>query len=120
MQPAGKPTREESIRQYFAALFRTWGRPNWWPAESEFEVIVGAFLTQNTAWTNVELALQQLRNAGILSMEGIRQIPVSELEQLIRSAGFFRQKASRLKTFVAYVDAKYGGSLARLFLQDTH
>ena len=78
-------------------------------------MIVGAFLTQNTAWTNVELAMAKLRAARVLSMEGVRRVPLGELEQLIRSAGYFRQKAQRLKTFVAYVDEKHEGSLEHMF-----
>ena len=107
--------REQRIREMFLALYRAWGHQGWWPAESRFEMIVGAYLTQNTAWTNVERAMEQLRQARVLSLDGIRRIPLAELEQLIRSAGYFRQKAQRLKNFVAYLDEKYGGSLDRLF-----
>ncbi len=110
---------EARIREFFTTLYRTWGRQHWWPAESRFEVIIGAFLTQNTAWTNVERALIQLRQAGVLSLEGIRQTPLSELEQLIRSAGYFRQKALRLKIFVCHLDEKYGGSLDLMFSRPT-
>jgi endonuclease-3 related protein len=111
--------KEAQIRDFYLTLFRTCGPQHWWPAESRFEVIVGAFLTQNTAWTNVELALAKLRAANVLSMDGIRWIPLPDLEQLIRSAGYFRQKAQRLKTFVAYVDEKYDGSLEHLFVRPT-
>ena len=108
-----------SLRRYFRALFRRWGPQHWWPAETPFEVIVGAYLTQNTAWTNVELALAELRRAGILSLDGIRRTPLPELEKLVRSAGYFRQKAQRLKTFVEFVDKNYGGSLERMFAEPT-
>jgi endonuclease III related protein len=111
--------KEAEIRALFTTLFRAWGRQHWWPAESRFEVIVGAFLTQNTAWTNVELAMAKLRAAGVLCLEGIRQVPLAELEQLIRSAGYFRQKAQRLKRFVAFLDEKYEGSLERLLGRPT-
>ncbi|MGH9521910.1 MAG: endonuclease III domain-containing protein [Terriglobales bacterium] len=107
------------LRRFYRALFRRWGPQHWWPAESRFEVIVGAYLTQNTAWTNVELALAQLRSASVLSLEGIRNIPLPELEKLVRSAGYFRQKAQRLKTFVEFVDRNYGGSLDRMFAEPT-
>ncbi len=110
-------TRE--IRNYYLALLRRWGPQNWWPAESQFEVIVGAFLTQNTAWSNVEKAIAQLRRARVLSLKGIRQVPLSELEQLVRSSGYFRQKAQRLKNFVGFLDANYKGSLERMFAQPT-
>lgn len=90
---------------------------NWWPARTRFEVIVGAFLTQNTSWKNVEYALRNLRRAGALNVAGIRRMPLPELEQLIRPSGYFRQKATRLKTFVEYLDERHGGSLSRMFAQ---
>lgn len=91
------------------------GAQHWWPAGSAFEVVVGAYLTQNTAWTNVELAMGNLRQAGVLSVAGIRDTPLAELEQLVRPAGYFRQKAARLKRFVAHLDASHGGSLEAMF-----
>jgi endonuclease-3 related protein len=82
-------------------------------------VIVGAYLTQNTAWTNVEKALANLRAARLLSLTGVRKASLAELERLIRPAGYFRQKAKRLKLFVAYLDQHYEGSLAKLFTRPT-
>jgi endonuclease-3 related protein len=107
------------IQRYHRALFQAWGPQNWWPARSRFEVIVGTYLTQNTAWTNVEKALANLRSARVLSVKGIRQVPLAELEQLIRPAGYFRQKAQRLKTFVAFLDREYAGSLTKMFASPT-
>ena len=117
---APKESKEDEIRRYYRTLYLAWGAQHWWPAETRFEVIVGAYLTQNTAWTNVELALAQLRKAGRLSVEGIRSARLSTLERLIRSSGYFRQKAKRLKTFVAFLDAEYAGSLDRLFAGPTN
>ena len=111
--------RENEIRRYYDVLYRAWGAQHWWPAETRFEVIVGAYLTQNTAWTNVERALANVRRAQLLTVEGIRQVRRPRLERLIRSSGYFRQKAGRLKTFVAFLDKKYGGSLDRMFSQPT-
>ncbi len=110
---------EDHIRDYFSALYRVWGCQHWWPAQSRFEVIVGAYLTQNTAWVNVERAMTGLRQAGMLSLNGIRRAPLPKVEKAIRSAGYFRQKARRLKTFVRFLDCKYGGSLARMFAEPT-
>ena len=110
---------EKEIRRYYRALYDAWGAQHWWPAETRFEVIVGAYLTQNTAWTNVERALTNLRNAQLLSIEGIRRSTVVRLERLIRPSGYFRQKTQRLKTFVAFLDKQYGGSLDKLFAQPT-
>ena len=109
----------EQLHAYYRALFRAWGRQQWWPARTRFEVIVGACLTQNTAWTNVEIALRRMRAAGMLNLKGVRNITLAELEALIRSSGYFRQKARRLKTFVAFLDEYHGGSLNRMFAQPT-
>jgi endonuclease III related protein len=106
---------EAHVAEIYSILTRAWGRPHWWPANSRFEVIVGAYLTQNTSWTNVELAMKQLRAARILTVAGIRDTPLRQLEKLIRSSGYFRQKARRLKTFVKFLDRNYGGSLTRMF-----
>lgn len=112
-------TPEQQIRTYFQALYDAWGQQHWWPAQSRFEVIVGVYLTQNTAWTNVERALDSLRKAHQLSLRGIRRTPLPKLEKLVRSAGYFRQKARRLKTFVRFLDERYRGSLARMFAEPT-
>src|SRR5579863_2151342 len=103
------------IRAYYRTLLEAWGPQHWWPAQSPFEVIVGAFLTQNTAWVNVEHAMRNLRRARALSLAAIRRMPQRELEKLVRPAGYFRQKAERLKIFVAHLDRNYGGSLGRMF-----
>lgn len=105
----------KQIRRIFLMLEAAMGRQHWWPAESAFEVVVGAYLTQNTAWVNVEHAMGNLRAAGVLSVDGIRRTAIDELEQLVRPAGYFRQKAARLKLFIDHLDARYGGSLEALF-----
>src|SRR5438034_11087140 len=110
---------EEQIRAYYYTLFQAWGPQHWWPARTRFEVIVGAYLTQNTSWTNVERALRRLRSAGLLNVQAMRKVSLAKLESQIRSAGYFRQKARRLKKFVAFLDDHYGGSLARMFAQPT-
>jgi endonuclease III related protein len=112
-------TKHDAIRAYYHTLFSAWGRQHWWPAQSRFEMIVGAYLTQNTSWTNVEKALGNLRKARLLTISGIRRTPLLALEQLIRPAGYFRQKARRLKTFVNFLDNLYGGSFERMFARPT-
>ena len=107
------------MRAIYRKLSRAWGRQHWWPAETPFEVIIGAILTQNTSWTNVERAMDNLRSAGTLSVEGIHELPVAKLEELVRPSGYFRQKAQRLKKFVAFLDVRYGGSLERMFATQT-
>jgi len=95
-------------------LLHTYGRQKWWPAKTPFEVILGAYLTQNTSWRAVERSLQNLRSAGTLSLEGLRAIPLSELSRLIQPSGFFTRKAPALKAFVAMVDEEFDGSLEKL------
>ena len=112
-------TKHDAIRAYYHTLFSAWGHQHWWPAQSRFEMIVGAYLTQNTSWTNVEKALRNLRTARLLTINGIRRTPQPELEKLIRPAGYFRQKAYRLKIFVRFLDERYGGSFERMFAQPT-
>lgn len=90
----------------------------WWPAESPFEVVVGAFLTQNTNWNNVEKALVNLRDAKALEITTLAQMPRQELEQLIRPSGFFRQKAQRLQHFCQHLLHQHEGSLEHLLRQE--
>jgi endonuclease III related protein len=114
-----KLSAEENVAAIYSILARAWGRQHWWPAKSRFEVIVGAYLTQNTSWRNVEIAMRELRTARVLTLERIHKISLSRLERLIRSSGYFRQKARNLKTFVKFVDQQYGGSLNKMFAQPT-
>lgn len=110
---------EENIAAIYSTLASAYGPQHWWPARSRFEVIVGAYLTQNTSWRNVEIALENLRAAHVLALDGMREIPLGRLQTLIRSSGYFRAKARRLKTFVRFLDRSHGGSLTRMFRQPT-
>jgi endonuclease-3 related protein len=112
-------TRLEEIVRYYSALYHRWGPQNWWPAQSRLEVIAGAYLTQNTNWSNVEKAIANLRRAHVLSVRGLREIPLRQLERLVRPSGYFRQKAQRLKIFIRYLDKHYRASLDRMFAQPT-
>ena len=103
------------IISYYTALLARYGPQNWWPARSRFEVIVGAYLTQNTNWSNVEKAMANLRRDRMLTVTAMRKVPVAKLEALVRPSGYFRQKARNLKTFIAFLDQQYSGSLNRMF-----
>jgi endonuclease-3 related protein len=98
----------------FDVLLSHYGPQGWWPGETAFEVMVGAVLTQNTAWRNAEKALDNLREAGVLSPAGLRDLPVETLAQLLRPSGTFRVKAHRLKALVAYIWEVHGGDPAGL------
>lgn len=103
------------LRAIYRRLLAAYGPRGWWPgAESPFGVVVGAILTQNTAWSNVERALARLRAADALTVAGVRTIAEAELAELLRPAGYFNTKARKLKAFVAMLDADHGGDLDRL------
>ena len=104
---------------YFQTLSEALGAMHWWPARSPFEVIVGAILTQNTAWSNVERAIANLRRERLLTPRAIERVPSRRLAALVRSSGYFRQKARKLKAFVEFLRRNYGGSLARMFRTPT-
>jgi hypothetical protein len=103
----------------YRALHRRWGPQHWWPGRSRFEMIVGAILTQNTAWTNVEQAIANLRRARALTPRALDGLPVARLAALIRPAGYFNVKARRLQAFTRYLVQQHGGSLDRLFRPPT-
>jgi endonuclease-3 related protein len=93
------------------ALAAAYGPQHWWPAQTSFEVILGAYLTQNTAWKAVERSLANLRQAGALSINGLRVLAMNELQELIRPSGFYSRKAPALKAFLAMLDEDFAGSL---------
>ena len=100
------------ISQIQRRLHDHFGPLQWWPAESPFEVVVGAILTQNTAWTNVERAIDNLRQAGVLGPEQLAALTVSQLEELVRPTGFFRQKAARLHNLAKHLSQDWKNDLA--------
>src|ERR1700682_186904 len=108
-------TVRPKLMRYFQTMSRALGPMHWWPARTPFEVIVGAILTQNTSWTNVERAIANLRSARMLTPSAISAARPSRLATLVRSSGYFRQKAKKLKAFVRFLQREYGGSLERMF-----
>jgi len=119
VERASEAGRRATVRAIYRRLSRAWGAQHWWPAASAFEVIAGSILTQNTSWKNAERALSNLRQVRVLSLTGMRRISLPALERLARPSGYFRQKARKLKSFVAFVDRRYGGSLPRMFARPT-
>lgn len=103
-----------SLMSIFEALLGRFGPRYWWPAETPFEVVAGAILTQNTAWRNVERAIDALKAEGPLTAETLLRLEPQRLEALIRPAGFFRQKAQRLQLFSAYLMNQYEGDLSAM------
>lgn len=94
------------------------GPQHWWPADTPFEVIVGAILTQNTSWKNVERAISNLKSEGVLDVDGIHRIPEENLQNLIQPSGFYKIKTKRLKHFINFLFEKYDGDLDTLLSLD--
>lgn len=108
------PDRVE-IEAIFSALLECHGPQQWWPADSHFEMITGAILTQNTAWTNVEKALRNLRTADVWSFSATLALPQDELAALIRPSGYYNQKARKIQTFARFLAERFGGDIDLLF-----
>ena len=104
-----------ALRRAYRLMLARFGHQNWWPGETPFEVCIGAILTQNTSWTNVERALVNLKTAGLLDASKMIGLRETRLAQLIRPAGYFNVKARRVRSFLRVLIQEFGGSLDRLF-----
>jgi endonuclease-3 related protein len=102
------------LMNIYRRLYQAYGPRHWWPGESAFEVMVGAILTQNTSWRNVEKAIQKLKGKGNLNPEGIYHLKKQQLASLIKSSGYYRIKANRLKAFVGFLFEDYRGDIERM------
>lgn len=106
-------TRQQLLEIY-EILLETFGPQHWWPGDTRFEIIIGAILTQNTSWTNVEKAIANIQAADRLDPEKLYALEPEELEQLIRPAGYFRVKAKRLRNLLQWLFDDYQGQLDTL------
>lgn len=122
---------KDKLLETYKILFNNFGRQHWWPAkgkrERKFEICIGAILTQNTSWKNAEKAIENLREANALSKEAIEKIPQEKIALLIKSAGYYNQKAEKLKAFAGFLEknsfeklAKMPISKARQLLLEVH
>ena len=102
----------------YKKLYRFFGPQNWWPGDTPFEIAVGAVLTQNTNWGNVEKAIQNLKKQGVLSSRGIHGLSVNELASLIKPAGYFNVKAKRLRSFLDFLMNEYCGRMENMARED--
>jgi len=110
--------REVTLREIYGRLLAAYGPQHWWPADEPFEVIVGAILTQSTAWANVEKAIAGLKAAGALNPHSLHDMPVEQLARLIRPSGYYNAKAKKLKLFAERLLSGYDGELDKLFALD--
>lgn len=111
--PRRKPTRKALLKIY-RVLKKHYGHRNWWPGQTPFEVMVGAILTQNTAWKNVEKAIANLKREKVLSPVLLKKMLPARLAQLIRPAGYFNIKTKRLLNFLNFFETKYLSSIEKM------
>jgi len=115
----GDEGRARALRRAYRLLRARFGHQHWWPAETAFEVCVGAILTQNTSWSNVERALGNLKAAGVLEGAKLHALDERALAELLRPAGYFNIKARRLRAFLGVLAGQHGGDLDRLLGGET-
>lgn len=106
--------RPGKLHDIYNTLFQAIGPRGWWPGETPLEIAIGAILTQNTSWKNVDKAITTLKQKNWLSLEKLRDVPEAELADAIRSSGYFNQKAKKTKIFIRYIYERYNGSLEKM------
>src|SRR4029079_7638234 len=111
---------QNKLLSAYDKVLDAFGPQHWWPGDSPFEIMVGAVLVQNTAWRNVEQAINNLRDAGVMEPQPLYQLPPEELADLIRPAGYYQVKTRRLRNLLRFVVEQYGGSLEVMFSTNLH
>ena len=110
---------DKRLLKIYKKLLRYFGPQYWWPAETPFEVMVGAILTQNTAWPNVEKAIANLKKENVLSLKNMQRLSLNKLARLIRPSGFYNQKAKKLRNFLNFLSSLYRGRINKIHLIKT-
>jgi endonuclease-3 related protein len=105
--------------EMYHLMLNHFGPQHWWPAADALEMMVGAILTQNTSWNNVEKAIKNLKKRSILNIKAIHSISVPELAEEIRPAGYFNIKAARLKNLINFIVERYNGDVSMLLMEKT-
>lgn len=108
---------KKKLETVYNKLLNKFGEQHWWPAETPFEVCVGAILTQSTSWSNVEKAINNLKKEGLLSPHKLNKIETRKLAKLIKPAGYFNSKARKIKEFTNHLEKKHKNNLDKLFNQ---
>ncbi|OGW40781.1 MAG: endonuclease [Nitrospirae bacterium RBG_13_39_12] len=109
-----------NLLEIYHKLYHAFGPQHWWPGDSPFEIAVGAILTQNTNWANVEKAIGNLKTKTVLNSASIYKMKTGRLASLIRPAGYFNIKARRLKSFINFLMSEYHGSMKRMRNEEMH
>lgn len=106
--------KNKKLTEIYKKLYNYFGKQHWWPAKTKLEVIIGAMLTQNTSWSNVEKAIANLRKNKLLSFKRLSKIEINKLATLIKPAGYFNIKAKRLKNLLKFIQTRYQGNLGNM------
>ena len=112
-------SKKRTLLEIYDKLYAFYGPQHWWPGDSPFEIAVGAILTQNTNWSNVEKAIANLKAARLLTARALHRVPAAQLALLIRPSGYFNIKAGRLRAFLAFLCTAYRGSMKKMAKNDT-
>lgn len=109
----------KSLLNIYRLLYKKFGPRHWWPGDTRLEIIIGAILTQNTAWSNVRKAIVNLKKGRLLKIKALSEVPEKRLAKLIKPAGYYNIKSRRIKIFLNFLNASYGGSIGRMFRRET-
>ena len=112
-------SKSKRINTFYKKLYERYGPQGWWPGGSALECILGAVLTQNTSWTNAEKAILNLKRENIISVKNLASVSTEVLASLIRPSGYYKQKALKIKRVISFITENYGGSLKRMFEEET-
>ncbi len=107
------------LTRVYNLLYKRFGPRHWWPGDTRLEIIIGAILTQNTAWYNVEKAIKNLKRMGLLNVKRLSAISGKRLAKLIKPSGYYNIKSQRIKNFLHYLNNEHNGSINRMFTRDT-
>lgn len=110
----------DKLKLIYKRLYLFFGPQHWWPAETPFEVMVGAVLTQNTNWSNVEKAINNLKKHKVLSAKRLHKLSRKSIASLIRSAGYYNVKARRIKNFLDFLNDNYSGKIREMAGEETN
>ena len=114
-----KKSNGQSLIHIYNKLLNEFGNRDWWPAESQFEVVIGAILTQNVSWKNVKKAIDNLKKAKLLDVKKLFESDINEIAPLIKSSRYYNQKAQRIKKFLEFLYNEYDGDLKKMAHEDT-
>ena len=113
------PQKDLTLRTIYEKLYAFYGPQCWWPGDTPFEITVGAILTQNTNWANVEKAIDNLKVHHVLNARALHKLPLQTLAALVRPSGYYNIKAKRIRAFLNFLVEKYGGSVGRMKNDET-